>query len=609
MDIQIPEKLLPTQPNLSELIGDIWASFNLDLASALGRVKISMRTKAYTTDADPATLVKPAQFLRTSARGSDEWWAVCNQKLLYSNANVDPRTPFIADATANSPTTALDSEYSDADEFSGDLVVSLKTNIAKLSGGTWDPTWWTVTLGKRALTASLAHPVKTIFNNLFLVGDQVVTNNEGGKGEKTGQASIHAIDIASNTTLNRLVFKKSQKVVFILTSDSEVWIGLSHTGSGKAEVIYWDGNSISFNKNYKISDTTLVGGVIDDDGICNVVDGKGRLLKFNGKGFKEIARLPVANSKYYRWTSAASFPMHKNGINLIDGKINMLIGAGLNTDNNGMLENMPAGIWEFDENVGLYHKHGITNTQSEGVLDFGSAVIFNPGALVETNKLYGTLLGGARLSTDNGTAFVNIIFALNTTDTTLKTGFFTTRKFRTVALEEHWEDMALKFSKLLNSTDKIFIKYRTDFKNYGGGTVPGGYKFCTWKTTTTFDSASSATWTDVSVGDEVWVVSGKGAGVCCKITAIVLVSTTYTITVDYTFTGVSDGNLMMVQVRNWTTLPFDSSQDYISNQTLRYQDLPVGDKSSEIQFKVVMFGKGESPEIHSLSSKSNNNVT
>lgn len=606
----IPEKLVITQPNISELVGDIWGSFNLDLASSLGRIKIGLRTKKISSDADSglSTLVRPMAFIRTSARGSDEWWVLCNQKMLYSNANADPRTPFIVDATANSPTTNLLFGTSDMDEFSGDLVVSLIQNLSKLSGGTWTASWWQTTLGQRALVNSLPHPVKTVFNNLFLVGDQVAVNNEAGKGEKAGQASVHAIDIASNVSLNRLIFKKSQKVSFILTSDSEVWIGLSHTGSGKAEMIYWDGNSINFNRNYKISDTTLFSGVIDDEGIPCVVDGKGRLLRFNGKGFKEIARFPVANSKYYRWTGDA---LNKNGMCLVDGKINMLISAGLSIDSKGLLENMPSGIWEFDENIGLYHKHGVTNTQSAGVLDFGSPTVRRVGALIETEKRYGTVLGGCELSTDNDTALVNLIFALdnvdtsfNVSDTVLKTGFFITRKFSIAGLEEHWEKMALKFSKFLNSTDKVYIKYRTDFKNYLGGNYPGNYKGATWKTTTTFDSASSQTWTDVSVGDEVFIMSGKGAGVCAKITAISLAGSTYTITLDYTFTGIADGDLLLVQVRNWSILALNTSQDYLSNQTLRYQDLNIGANASEIQFKVVMFGKGDSPEINALHLRS-----
>lgn len=620
--IIIPQELVVTQPNISELVGEIWGSYNLDMTSESGRIKIAPRTKKISTDQDSglSALVRPAKFLRTKARGSDEWWAICHQKLFYTNANIDPRTPFIADATANSPTTALDYEYSDADEFSGDLVVSLKTDVAKLSGGTWDNSWWVTTLSKRAMVTSIPHPVKTIFNNLFLIADQVAANNEASKGEKAGQASIHTIDIASNVSLNRLLFRKDLQVKFILSSSTEAWIGLDNIRGGKAEVAYWDGSSLNFNQNYKISDATLAGGVIDEDGICNVVDGKGRLLRFHGKGFKEVARLPITSSKYLRWSSGANNPMHRNGICLVDGRINMLIAAGVNTDSKGGIENMWAGIWEYDPNIGIYHKYGITNTQSAGVLDFGSPMIRRPGALVETSKNYGILMGGAEVSTDNDTILTNLVFCIdnvdssgNISDNVLKTGNFITRKFTISSLEEHWQDMALKFQKLLNTTDKIYIKYRTDFKNYAGGSNPGFYKSATWSTTTQFTVASNQTFSDVSVGDEVFITSGKGAGVCCKITAISLVSTTYTVTVDYTFTGVSNGDLLLIQVRNWTVLPWkqDGTQDYISDQTIRYFAPPVGDKSGEMQFKIVMFGKGDSPAISSLYSKSteNNSLT
>lgn len=608
MQIRVPEKLVPTQLNIAELLSDFWASFNLDLTSEPGKVRISQRTAKISASSDGglSALLRPAAFIRTSARGSDEWWALCNQGLFYSNGSSDPTTPFIADATGSSPTTALDYEYSDFEEFSGDLITSLKTDIAKLSGGTWDPTWWSSTLSKRALVTGIPHPLKVGFNNLILIGDQVVTNNEAGKGEKAGQASVHAIDISSNVSLNRLLFKKSLKVVFIISSNNEYWIGLSHTKGGKAEVAYWDGSSINFNQSYKINDTTLVGGVIDNDGVPNVVDGKGRLLKFNGRGFAKVAQLPIFSNKYYRWASGASFPMHKNGICLIDGRINMLIAAGINTDSKGGIENFWAGIWEYDEDIGLYHKHGITNTHTAGVLDFGSPIIRRPGALVETEKRYGTLLGGVELATDNDTTLIGVVFNLDTTDTTLKQGFFITKKMLTRAIEEHWQEVCVQFSKLLNTTDKIYAKYRTDFKNYGVAT----YKVITWANSLTqFTSASSQIWSDVSVGDEVFVLTGKGAGICAKITAISLVASTYTITLDYTFTGVSTSDLALVQVRNWTTLPYNTSQDYINDQTIRYQDLPVGDKSTEIQYKIVVFAKGNSPEIGALFSKSEENVS
>lgn len=608
----MPQSLIPTQPNLGELIGDIFASFNLDLTSDLGRIKVSPRTIKIDADTDSglSALVRVAQFIRTQARGSDEWWAIADQKLFYSNANADPRTALIADATANSPTTQLSYLYSDADEFSGDLIVSLLTNLARLSAGTWTASWWITTLGQRAMVTGIPHPVRTIFNNLFLVGDQVAVNNEAGKGEKAGQASIHAIDINSNVSLNRLVFKKQFKVVFILTNNSEVWIGLSHKFSGKAEMIYWDGNSINFNLNFKIDDPTLMGGTMDSDGVPCVVDGKGRLLRFNGRGFKEIARLPIANNKYYKW-GGPEWGMHKNGICLIDGRINMLVTGGIHTDTKGGVEGFYSGIWEFDERIGLYHKHGVTNT-NDNVINMGSPVVRRVGALVETERQYGTFMGAVELSTDNDTTLVNVVFISDIfgtsgstiTDNVLKTGFFITRKYKIRELEDHWEQMALRFQKLLNSTDKIFIKYRTDFKNY---TNPN-YKFATWATTTTITVASSQTMSDVSVGDEVLILSGKGAGICTKITALSLNAGNYTVTVDYTFTGASNGNTLLLQIKNWTTMPFSSSQDYISNQSIRFMDLPIGDKSDEIQFKVVAFGKGDSPSMSPLLISSQESV-
>lgn len=610
--IKLPQNLIAKQNNLGELISEIWSSWNLDLTSENGRIKISPRTKKVNTDSDSGlgALVKPFAIKRSQARGSDEWWVGCNQKLFYSNASPSPFTSLIADGTANSPTTALDTLYSDIEEFSGNLIVTLKTDIARLVAGTWTATWWTGagTLNQRAMVTGIPHAAKVGFNNLLLVADQVVSANEAGKGEAAGQASVHAIDIASNVSLNRLLFKKQFKVTFILSSSTEYWIGLSHKFSGRAEVARWDGSSVNFNDSFKLNDKDVYSGVILDE-VPHVVDGRGRLLAFGGSGFKEVGRLPIANDKYIRWgADNSASPIHRNGMAIVNGKVNMFVGSSTTR----FSENMNCGIWEHDENIGLYHKYGITNGNSTSAADMMSPLVDYPGPIVETEHAYGTIFGGCRMTSDNGTTWVNMTFLLdiidsngNITDTTLKVGYLVTKKMTGAWLEENWSRMAMTFDKLLNSTDRIYIKYRTDFKNY----TNSWFKFCTWSTTTQFTSASSQTWSDVSVGDEVEILEGKGAGICAKITAISLVSTTYTITIDYAVSGASNGDTFAVRVQNWTVLPYNSSQDYISDQTLRYQDLPVNDKATELQLKIVMFGKGDSPKLTIILSKSNENVT
>ena len=603
MDIRIPEKRIPKQFNLGELFGDFWASFNLDLTSSLGRVKISQRTAAITTSATVATLINPAAIVRSKARAAanvDEWWALCNQVLVRTDNNTDPSTAYAADNTANSPTTNLSSSVSDMVDFSGNLIVTLLTDISRLVAGTWTASWWVTTLGKRAMATGIPHPLKVIFNNLLLIGDQVVTNNEAGKGEIAKQPSVHTIDTASNVSLNRLLFPAEFKVIFIITTSTDAWIGCSNILSENARMFRWDGSAINYNNSYRIPTDTVLAGVVKDD-IPYVVNGDGRLLKFNGNGFAEEARLPIANEKKRSWTEVLP---HKNGIAVIAGKINMLIGAGAGSTIK-QIENMNAGIWEYDEEIGLYHKHGVTNNQGS-VIDFGSPIIKFAGALVETKKSQGTFVAGASVYTDEGVSTnIGLLFCLDVTDSTLKLGYFISRKFQTGFLEEHWKQMAVIFSKLLNTTDKIYLKYRTDFKNY---TTPADNKVATWASTTTFTSASSQYWTDVSVGDEIEILSGKGAGLCAKITALSLVASTWTVTIDYTATGVSTESFTL-RVRNWTVLPYSSTQDYISDQAIRYQDLPISDKSTEIQFKLLMFGTGDSPEINSLVAKSVENIT
>ncbi|QGH73338.1 MAG: hypothetical protein [Siphoviridae sp. cttb18] len=609
MELKFPQQGYWKQPNIGDQFGDIWASFNLDLISNPGKIRVAPRTKKISGSDDTglSTLVNPAAFIRTSARGSDEWWALCNQRLLYSNANANPiAVAWIVDGTASSPTTALDSLYSDFAEFDQNLVVSLKTDLARLVSGTWTATWWTGagTLNKRGLVTAIPHPLCVGFNNLLLIADQVVTNNEGGFNERAGQASVHTVDANLNVTLNRLIFPQEFEVMWIRSSRSAYYIGCRNKKSREAKVFIWDGYSPNFNEDYKVGSSDVFAGVIKDE-ICHILNGFGQLKKFNGGGFSEIARLPLREDKYAKFEpTAGSYPVHRNGMTVVDDRICFLLNADVQGSRR-MLHNMMSGIWEYHEDIGLYHKYFVPNDQSN---DFGSGVIEYAGALVQTDKTQGWLLGGAKVTKDNGSNAISLIFyvdiwdssAANITDNTLKIGQMISPKFQGQGIEETWQHLFSQFAKFLNSTDKLVVKYRVDERNWG--TNPLLLKSCTWVSTTQFTSASSQGWSDVVAGDEIMIITGIGAGFVTKVSSISLNGATYTVNIADAVSGAS--GTFLATAWEWVEL------ESIADQVRRYKKTLIGPtpNSNWFQYKLIIHAKGNSPEIEKINLKSETKI-
>lgn len=593
MQIDIPNQNSPIirQLNIGEKFGEIWASWNLDLFSNLGKIRISPRTKAINTTTDIATLVTPVAFIRTDARGSDEWWALCDQGLVRTNAVSNPiSASWIADNTSSSPTTNLSRLYSDMVEFNGALIVTLNNgNIARLASGTWNTGWWVTTLGQSALTTSIPVPLCVGFDSKLYIGNANV---------------VYSVDI-SNNVATAMTFKSSYQVTWIKSSKSAIWVGCKHKYSGLAKVFVFYGKSTNFDDDYEIENSDNVYSCVIKNDIPYVISSSGIVSRFNGGGFLEVARFPIANEKYFGLVTPTKPPVDKNGMAIINNRINILIAPYANT-NIQLLHNQPAGIWELDEdNRTLYHKYSLSNTLTAGTKDFGSPMIAEAGALVRTSKLYGEFLAGYQVVTDvtptniSAISYLDIFNSSGTkTDNVLKTGFIITSKIYSSNIEEAWQKFYTKFEKLFNSTDKIILKYRSDDKEYSNNQ---GYKVCTWASDTTFTSSSSQAWSDVSVGDELEIIAGCGAGLSVKITNLSLNAGTYTITIDTAVTSAS-GNFG-ARVGNWTQV------GSITNQNIKHYDFSIsGINSTWIQFKIILFGKGNSPQIEELSVISNSSV-
>lgn len=172
-------------------------------------------------------------------------------------------------------------------------------------------------------------------------------------------------------------------------------------------------------------------------------------------------------------------------------------------------------------------------------------------------------------------------------------GHFTTAKFRSVEMQEDWQKMFIKHSKLITGLDKIVVKYRTTdnepvtrIKTSTDGTI-------TWSDSDTFTTTDTQ-WADVVAGDEVEVIQGAGSGYLFHITSIAEAGGTYTVNLDESVKNVTAADVGRAIVSRWKKLTTLSSG--IITNTDGYSEITVGVKSKQIQFKIELRGEDVSIE-------------
>lgn len=182
-------------------------------------------------------------------------------------------------------------------------------------------------------------------------------------------------------------------------------------------------------------------------------------------------------------------------------------------------------------------------------------------------------------------------------------GSFTTPKISSRAIKDNYKTLFIKYNNINYSRDKIILKYRTSQRT--------GLPFCTlnlpsvdatWTSTTTFTVATPS-FSLVEVGDEVFVVQGAGSGYTAHITNISESSGTYTVTIDETVTGVSNGDKFHFIADNWTKALVITSTSVDADKGIA--TFQVGKVDKWFQFKMELRGEGVQIEETQLIQSTN----
>lgn len=575
------------QTNRSNIVGNLWSTKNLDFQSNVGAIRLAQKLVANTTSASVATLGRPGAF----ARFDGLIFAVCGARVLVNSAN-NTTSAFALDASTGVPTDC-DPDVSDLAVFDARLWLTANGSIySKVGNGSGTGAWTSRASNSTADNQKLLYFKKTNLLYQFIDSQNIASWTAANVNNAPSNGDPNTLNIGNSIVA----------MTTYVANTSSIWIGTmvpqfnnSHNTFGS--IIQWDGISPQITNEYPVQAAAVLAMTVLED-IPYAMDSEGRLLKYNGYSFAEVARLPINRTLLTNATYLGNFQVpyngrfiHANGLTATKNNSILALVNNLNEDSGQTItESLPSGIWECDlESKSFTHRYGFTlsTLASATVTDFGQNRIVGSGALMlntdarSSTAGRGTILAGAKIYT-NASDTLSGIFTDSPDDPTTdnegqKRGYFVTTFVESKDAEESWGRIWAMFRKFQAATDNIVFKFRTSEETPVEATI-------TWVNTTTFTTSTdvsaygpTATGFDGHTGGEVEITQGTGSGATPHITNISVNGGTYTVTLDEPVTGVTTGTAkarfqkwvrigdvyaVTQQTKSWSQLSISNANDY-----------------------------------------------
>lgn len=577
------------QLNDGNILGELWSTFGIDLSDNNGTIRLSKKVKLNTTSDNEANLGLPIAFANFDLR----MFCIAGTKI-FKNTGNNITSSFVEDASTGVP-TGLSVAESDMNLFNGELVVAKSNRIyTKAANGSGTGAWT-----DRGALSSGYHKL-TYFNKFdreYIV-DNNVTIKSADTSWSVATSGDNFIDIGDTKGY----------ISTIVASSDYIWIGTYHPSnlasgvvdsSASASILLWDGLSSTITKEFKINAKGILSMVVKDDTVY-AMDSNGNLLKYNGYSFSKIGQLPVNYEILNNATTVLSSDsrfIHPNGLEISrNGTILALINNQVSDNTGSILENLQSGIWEWNESNGFIHRYPISflARTSSTITDYGQNRVSAVGAIKVADIMSTSSLGKSTIvcglnyyktvsSTASGIFIDTPVPSNDSIPEGQKAGYFITSWLLSSQLKDSWIKVITKHRKLLNSSDKIVLKYRIYEEEPTEVTS-------TWVNTTTFKTTTDVS--DYSVGDEIEIISGIGAGKCTHIASIQSGDTEYIITIEDAVSGATTTTSKM-RFQKWKKFAT------IQNQIAESSKNNIGISSERIQLKIYMEWTGDN-EIFEL---------
>lgn len=582
-----------TQPNINDKLGSLWSTFNVDLSKKQGSVYGTRLISNGANSVALANLGLATSFARFDTGSGTQIWTVAGTRVFKSASANFPST-FSQDAISGTPTTC-DSARSDIKVFNDALYVTTNSRVVyKLSGGGW-------TNFNAGSVNSDSHILCVFGNRMYMVTEvcKIISWNTSDTVATSGSYTMNLTSAGLGSSTENII-------TFLRPVSDGIWIGTMNRYGNDAKVYFWNGVTENvYTRAYELDSSGAMACVIKDD-VPVIVNNDGVIGQLNGGTFVEIARFPIRNKKSL--TNSFSFWnerwIHPNGIKIINGKINVLVALSQMSNSSKNEENCPSGIWEFDPEVGLYHKYSPSyydSVSNASVTDYGqlriahstgddvqsgAGALFNIKNTSDTITNNGSLLAGFKFYTNATTTKYAIFF--DDSNSTIQTySHIISSRLPAQSLIESFNNLYASHKEFINASDKIIVKYRDTDLFPVEGTI-------TWISTTGF--TTSLDLSDYVIGDEVEILQGIWGGFTSHITQITATDSGYMVEVDETHTGAT-GSTCIARFQKW-------KKAGVVNDTIDIGSVQIGAIASAIQLKICLLftGANELQEIGQSSS-------
>lgn len=560
----------------SKILGDFWSTFNIDIQSDPGIIKVSPRMKLAESSATETNMGLACAFRHFDER----LFTIAGSRVFYTTDEQMPNSVYTEDSSSGAQTN-YDSRWSDMEVFNDALYTTTVDELLKKTYNGNGTGAWSI-IDSAFASETTPHPLCYFnkHNRLYYAdSDFVASIND----TDTISSGSYEVDLQINWREVITCMKATSSSIFIGTSISDTG---SNSSNMKGAVYEWDGISAQVTKKYEINANGVVSMIIDNDKPY-IMDSNGILREFTGYSFKEIGKLPYKRTYPINSSSITGQKfIHQNGLIVSSrGTFLVLVNNKLGDSSSSILENFPSGIWEWSPKNGFVHKHSITYTSSSTITDYGQNTVLAVGALFEYNRYNtsssrnGEYIAGVNYYSNASSSLFGIFYD-DSNNTLQKYGYFVTSWLITTAIKDNWKKLAVRFRQLLDSSDKIILKYRRTEE------API-YIDITWNDTTSFHTTTDV---DDYVGYEVEILQGVGSGKTFHVTSI-SGSSPWKMNLDETLTGAT--GTAKARLQNW------KKAVSISNQNIESHVITIGEALERIQIKCCMQFTGDD-ELHEL---------
>lgn len=564
------------QTNKSDFSGTSIHSQNLDATTDEGRLRLSEPLILVTSDSSDSDFDYVCGIDFFNSKYHILTGGTADNGAVFIGGTAEPDATYTQDMTASTPT--LDRTVALATVWNGAWNVAGKTSIVKWNGSSWSNVKTSLTSGAPHLMAP-----SPFNNNLYYTEDGVKIwyQTSGGSDQTSGDGTL---DLTG----------RDWSITALRAGSRYMWIGVTSTRQdGTGAIIKWDMSSTDsdFNDVYYVTASGVFAIEIGEDDKPFAMTSTGVLLKYNGSGFAEVGRLPIADkfphgtgydsTSNVRWIHPDGMRKYKNGRLLIN--ISNLREAG------DPLWEMPGGVWEYSPEHGLYHKFALNISPTGAQADYGQNRVSFAGAIHVADDDDSSIIVGGAVYRDSSNERRGLW--IDDVDSSVeRRGLYTTPFIFSEGIREVWQKVFFNFKKMASANDKVVVKYRTERESdlpFIGN--------ITWTDGDTFTSTDSD-FQYASVGDEVEILNGNGAGTTAHITSMSLNTGTYTVNLDESNSLVSASDTGTARVNNWIKAGVISTTTQSDDEI----QLPDKNKDTKVQLRFELRGTDDNPELERI---------